>query len=200
MRSQGDFDVVGLAAAPLDAVSLVGRALPAVVLLDGEIPGEGHEYLLQAIPGVSPASRVILLTGASAEPDVVRAVQSGVVGLIPKTASAELVFKAIRAVAEGEYWLGRHHISRLARAMTGPAPAVAATKRVNLTLREYDVLAAVAIGCSNKEVAAQLGLSVQTIKHHLTSIFNKTGMSTRLELALFAASHGLTTAPRSAAV
>ena len=121
-----------------------------------------------------------------------RAIQLGVRGVVNTSASAAVVFKSIRTVMAGEYWISRDLVSALARTVAdGTEANSAAVPKDDLPPREREIFALVVSGCSNKNAAQRLELSVETVKHHLTSLFGKVGVSSRLELALFAAAHGL---------
>jgi len=105
-----------------------------------------------------------------------------------------LLMKSIRAVAAGEYWVAHGNIRDLIECLRDSAPREGEGKNGNgyhLTAREVEIVAVIADGCTNKEIAQKFGISEQTVKHHLTSIFEKVGVSNRLELALFAMHHSL---------
>jgi DNA-binding NarL/FixJ family response regulator len=99
--------------------------------------------------------------------------------------SAALLFKSIRTVAMGEYWVDRALVGKLARQVQF------ATTPFGLTARQRQVVSLLVAGYSNREIAERFKLSSNTVKHHLTSIFDKTGASTRVELAVFALHHGI---------
>jgi len=111
-----------------------------------------------------------------------------------KESTAQLLRKCIRSVMEGEYWIGRknvgHLIHELKKYSVQPAKQVPA-KNWYLTPRQLQIVAEIIYGKTNKEIAQKLGLSDQTVKHHLTDIFNELGVFNRLELALFAVHHDL---------
>src|SRR5262249_7134486 len=145
-----------------------------------------------------PGLRIVLLTAEVDKHDLVRALSLGVRGVLLKDTATELLFKCIRTVVAGEYWIGRETVAELARHvsrnMKGRAKA-APSRRLELTDRERDVLAALVDGMGNREIARKFKISPVTVKHHLTNIFDKTGVSNRLELALFAVHHHLVERP-----
>jgi DNA-binding NarL/FixJ family response regulator len=104
-----------------------------------------------------------------------------------------MLLKSIHAVTEGHYWLGGERVNDLVGALRGlMAPDESGRRpQFGLTKRELDVVGAIISGSSNKEIARTFSISEDTVKHHLTNIFDKTGVSTRLELALFAVHHKL---------
>jgi two-component system, NarL family, nitrate/nitrite response regulator NarL len=117
----------------------------------------------------------------------VEAVQLGARGLVLKEATSELLFKAIRSVMAGEYWVDRGRVSELAEALYTSVrePVTApAQNSFRMTPRERQIVAAVLSGYSNRDIAQKLSISGQTVKNHLTQIYDKVGVSSRLELAL----------------
>ena len=182
LESEPDFSVVGQATSADEAVSLTERLRPDILLLDVAMPGgSGLDALarLALLPGVRP----LILTAGVEEDERARAFKLGARGILLKDAATDLLFDGIRAVMRGECWLWRRS------ATLAEAQAVAARPARNLpslTPREQDVLRGIVDGCSNREIAVRLGISEDTIKHHVSSLFDKTGASTRVELALFA--------------
>ena len=192
MRSQRDFNMAGVEATGLDALRVAAERRPGIVLIDADLPPSALDHLLQSLPTAAPEARVILLSRGLDSAEAIRAVQLGVRGMLSTSASPALVFRCIRTVMAGEYWIGRGLVSALARTVAnGPGANGAAVPAYDLTPRQREILALVAGGCTNKDAAQQLKLSVETVKHHITSIFDKVGVSSRLELAIFAVAHGL---------
>jgi DNA-binding NarL/FixJ family response regulator len=146
--------------------------------------------VLRAIAHMSEV-RVILLTVAADKHEVIEALQLGVRGLILKDAATGTLAKCIRAVMAGEYWLGRNRmhdvIVALRQLREAPRPSPAQT----LTAAEHRIVAAVVSGATNRDIAEELRLSEQTVKNYLSHIFDKLGVSNRLELALYAMHHKL---------
>jgi DNA-binding NarL/FixJ family response regulator len=138
-------------------------------------------------------ARTILLVAEIDRADTIRALQLGARGIVLKEVATQLLFKAIRSVAAGQYWVGRDTVSDLVETLSRlqSATALAGGNKFGLTRRELDALALVVAGFTNKDIAAKLGISEDTVKHHLTNLFDKTGVSNRLELALFAIHHHL---------
>jgi two-component system nitrate/nitrite response regulator NarL len=194
LENENDFSVVGCAADGDETVRLASQLEPDVLLLDLAMPRIPGFDALRSLAEGQTAVRTVVLTGAITRDEVICALQLGARGVVLKEASPELLFSSIRAVAAGACWLGHEAIDGLLQALQSfPPPSPSATRRrpFNLTPRELDVVRAVVAGKSNKEIAQQFGISEDTVKHHLTKIFDKVGASTRLELALFAIHHRL---------
>jgi DNA-binding NarL/FixJ family response regulator len=115
--------------------------------------------------------------------EIGQSIAMGVRGIFPKTAATELLTKCIRCVAGGEIWLDRGTLATLI-SRQGQA-------RFGLTRRETELVHEISAGSCNKEIAAKFTISEKTVKRHLVNIFDKLGVSTRLELAVFAMNHGL---------
>jgi two-component system, NarL family, nitrate/nitrite response regulator NarL len=201
LQGEGGFRVVGCAGDGVKTLQLVRRVRPDVLLLDLAMPGLTGFDALRALARGRVGVRTLVLTGAITRDDVVAALQFGAHGVLLKDARPDVLFRSIRAVSEGGYWLGDGAIGGLLQAIRALAPLStpevnspkpARTRRpFNLTPRELEVIKAIVAGQTNKEIARQFGVTEDTVKHHLTSIFNKVGASNRLELALFAMHHDL---------
>lgn len=187
LESEPGFAVVAEASDGVQAVAAARDLKPDILLLDVSMPRMGGLEALHA-PELG-ATRVILLTAAIDSRELLRAVQAGVRGVVLKDSATRELIEGIHRVMDGRLLIGAEMADDLAKAVRH-----AGTERerpYGLTPRECEIVEAIAAGESNREVAARLNISLQTVKHHLTSIFDKTGTSSRLELALFAIRHGL---------
>jgi len=194
LEAEDGFVVVAEAADGNEAVRLARDFQPDVLLLDLAMPGvSGMEALAELAAAPTPV-RTIMLTAAIEKAEIVKALQLGAAGVVLKSSSTDLLFKSIRSVMAGQHWIGRDAVSDLVqalRAQIGTTPEKPARERFGLTRREIEITSSVVAGLSNREIAVKLSLSEDTVKHHLTNIFNKMGASNRLELALFAVHHRL---------
>jgi two-component system, NarL family, nitrate/nitrite response regulator NarL len=194
LESEPGFTVIGEAADGEEAVQLARSARPDVLLLDVAMPRVSGLDALAELASDPGSIRTILLTASIEKADIVRALQLGAAGVVLKASASDLLLKCIHSVMAGQHWIGREAVSDVVKALRSYADAPAekpARERFGLTARELEITSAVVAGLSNKEIARKFTLSEDTVKHHLTNIFDKVGASNRLELALFAVHHRL---------
>ena len=187
LESEPGFTVVAEGADGTDAVRIARDVRPDVLLLDVAMPRMGGIEALAAPDVVS--TKVIVLTAAIAPSDLLQALQLGARGVILKDSATRQLIEGIHQVMEGKLLIAPEVANDLARAVQ--RAGAQRERSYGLTARELEIVQAIASGESNREIASRLSISLQTVKHHLTSIFDKTGTSTRLELALFAIRQGL---------
>jgi two-component system nitrate/nitrite response regulator NarL len=196
LEAEPAYQVVGEAADGEQALQMARAIMPDILLLDLAMPRlTGLEVLSEMATGATPV-RTIILTAAIDKPEIVTALQLGARGIVLKDSATELLFKSMASVIKGQLWVGREAVSDLVQALReqmsspqdGSSPPA---KRFGLTPRELEVVGAIVSGYSNREIAAKFSLSEDTVKHHLSKIFDKVGASNRLELALFAVHHRL---------
>jgi DNA-binding NarL/FixJ family response regulator len=185
IADEDGLELVGEAKDGAETVRLARELQPDVLLLDVAMPVVSGLEALRELSGDDVFPRTLLLTGDIRDHDLAEALELGARGWISKETLVATLFKAIRAVVAGEYWIGRDVVSRLLEiarrdaAGEGGAPVSPLSQ---LTPRERDIVEAVASGESNRAVAERLQLAEQTVKHHLTSIFEKLGVASRAEL------------------
>jgi DNA-binding NarL/FixJ family response regulator len=147
---------------------------------------------------------VIVLTASDDKNEFVQAMKLGTSGIVLKQTATELLIKSIRKVHAGEIWLDSHTTAAVIRQFVAndeapavqslpPAPPTRERERSPLSQREREIVALVAQGFKNKEMAEKMFISEQTVKNHLHNIFDKLGVSDRLELALYAIHNNLHT-------
>lgn len=188
------FEVIGEAGTGEDVVRLVEAAPPDLLLLDLCMPRMSGLEALRELASCRDRMRIILLAGNIDRSQLVSAVRLGVRGLLLKDAQTEVLFEAIMCVMTGQYWLGQSLVSDLLEVVRPLIQSSSLTGNgagSRLTPREQQVLRMVVAGHSNKAIAQQWTVSEETIKHHLTRMFDKVGATNRVELAMLATSRGL---------
>lgn len=195
LEAEPGLKVIGEASDGNDAVKLARQLKPDVMLLDLAMPRQpGLEALRDLSTGGANGVKVILLTAAAEKHQIVEALQLGARGVVLKDSATQLLLKSIHTVMAGEYWVGREAVSNLVQYLRTQMQASneeSRQKKFGLTPRELEIVSAVVAGYSNKEIAEYFKISEDTVKHHLSNIFDKLGVSTRLELALFAVNQSL---------
>jgi len=187
LESEPGFEVVSEAADGIDAIRMSRDSQPDILLLDVAMPRMGGVEALASLANTGP--RIILLTAAIQPSDLLKAIQFGARGVVMKESATRLLIEGIHRVMDGKYIIGADVADDLAHAVkhvTAERP-----RPYKLTPREMEIVSAIAEGQSNRQFAERLKISLQTVKHHLTSIFDKTGASNRLELALLAIRKGV---------
>lgn len=186
------FQVVGQAASGEAAIAAVMQFQPHVLLLDMTIPQMGGIDVLRRLAATALPVRVLMLTADIARNETVQALNLGVSGFVLKNSPSTLLFEGIQRVMEGGHWISPDCIANLVERLRHTPPRVTPKNgKFGLTARELEVIIEVVAGCSNPEIAGKLSLSEQTVKHHLTHVFDKLGVYSRVELALFATNHNL---------
>ena len=180
--------VIGEARDGQEAAELTRKLKPDLVLLDLRMPRCTGIEALKLIQKLPFQVRVLILATEVERHDIVEVLKCGAAGIVLKESTTQLLRKSIHAVVAGEYWVERQNISDLVRELTrrpGRASPDVPKGPWRLTPRERQIVAEVVAGRTNKEIAQELCVSLQTVKHHLTNIFDKVGVHNRLELALF---------------
>jgi DNA-binding NarL/FixJ family response regulator len=194
LDSRPGFDVVGEAGDGIEAIEQVERWGPDVLLLDMAMPRVTGLDVLRQMTDRHAGTKTILLTAFIDKADIVTALQLGARGVVLKDSATEVLFSSIRSVLDGHYWVGREAVADLIatlRDMIASSNEEARKKNFGFTKREFDIIGAIVAGDTNKDIAKRFSISEDTVKHHLTNIFDKAGVSTRLELGMFAVHHKL---------
>ncbi len=198
ISAQPDLQVVSAADTVQTATEQIRSARPDIVLLGWAASSTNSQKVFHAIQEAKLATRVIMLINEDAKEDFVEAVRQGCCGIVPKQTSTELLLKSIRKVHAGEFWLDRLTTAEVIRKLAKKGASNAPSSRLGvrdqssaLSQREREIVVLVAQGFKNKEMAERMFISEQTVKNHLHNIFDKLGVSDRLELALYAIHHNL---------
>ncbi len=197
LLADGDFDVVGEAANGVQALDIAARERPDVVLLDLTMPGDSGLVVAQKLRQEVPNSRVLILSVHDDAEYVLESVRAGAHGYLRKDTTPADLRAAIRAVHSGDAYFSPAVAKRLTEVLRSessvpaPAPVVVPASLDALTNREREVLAAVARGLLNKEIAGQLGISVRTVEAHRDSVVRKLGIRSAAGLTRFAMEQGL---------
>jgi two-component system, NarL family, nitrate/nitrite response regulator NarL len=196
-----DFEVVAQAQDGRQVLDVLQQHEPDILLLDLKMPGLDGLATLQRLQTSKHKTRVIVLTASEDKNEFVQAMKLGTSGIVLKQSATDLLIKSIRKVNAGEIWLDSHTTAAVMRqfatgadeAPAGAAPTSSSRERERslLSQREREIVALVAQGFKNKEMAEKMFISEQTVKNHLHNIFDKLGVSDRLELALYAIHNNL---------
>ena len=196
-----DFEVVAQAQDGREVLDVLQQYEPDILLLDLKMPGLDGLGTLQRLQAARNRTRVIVLTASDDKNEFVQAMKLGTSGIVLKQTATDLLIKSIRKVHAGEIWLDSHTTAAVIRQFVSAdeapqhqqAAAPRERERSPLSQREREIVALVAQGFKNKEMAEKMFISEQTVKNHLHNIFDKLGVSDRLELALYAIHNNLHT-------
>jgi two-component system nitrate/nitrite response regulator NarL len=189
LRSQPGFGVIGEASDESEFLALRPQLQPDILLLDSALAGLVHGAVT-----LWPAVRIILLASIIDEGHVIQALRLAAHGIVQKTAPVQELLNSIRSALADQYWLGADGtviLVRMLRDLLFEHNVESSHDWHELTAREHNIVAMIAAGHSNKEIGQELFISERTVKHHLTSIFGKLGISSRLQLATLAVAHRL---------
>jgi NarL family two-component system response regulator LiaR len=189
LDQEPDIEVVGEASTAAVALSLAAAARPDVVLLDLFLPDEDGTAVLRRLRQAYPELAVVVLTSAADDAHLLAALHGGAASYLEKTAGIADVLATVRAAAAGQSALPPGVTARLLHAVRERERAAEPLNR--LTPRELDVLAAIANGQSNRDIARLLRISEETVKTHVSSILAKLGLADRTQAAIYALRHGI---------
>jgi DNA-binding NarL/FixJ family response regulator len=200
IQNRAGMTVVGEAGNRDEALALAASEHPDIFLLDLDLGGDNGIALIPDLLAAASEARIIILTGLRDPETHRKAVLLGAVGIVRKEKAAEVLISAIERVYAGEAWLDpvlmADVLSEISRSSKGRKPDPEADKIATLTNREREVIALIGEGSKSKEIAGRLFISETTVRHHLTSIFDKLGVADRIELLIYAYRHGLASPPR----
>ena len=187
--------VVGEAANRADACAVAAATQPDIILLDLDLGGDSSLDFLPELRATVPNARVLILTGLRDPQAHRRAIQHGAMGIVMKEQATDVLVRAIEHVSAGQTWLDPSIMTAMMVELAQPAVVESvdpeAAKIALLTPRERDVITLIGEGLKNKQIADRLSISEATVNHHLTAIFRKLDVPTRLQLVVYAYRHGL---------
>jgi two-component system nitrate/nitrite response regulator NarL len=195
LGAESDLEIVSEASNASLLLSSLSSTRPDIVLISTPLEPTPGPDVFAIIQTSFPEIKVIVLSGGSDQDEFVRNVRLGARGIVQKSTSGSMLIKAIRKVQDGEFWLDRSTTAEVVRHFTERRLEDAAEARPNegrlpsLSRREREIVNLVTHGLRNKELAEKLQISEQTVKNHMHNIFDKLGVSDRLELALYAIHH-----------
>ncbi len=196
LESQPDMQVVGETGSSIECLSLVTAKQPDIVLLEYDLDNGLNFEIYEQVINACPRAHLILVTASTDRQIYLQAVQHGVLGVVPKTQSPEVLINAIRKVHHGEVWVEHSLIAKLlsnfVQKHVPPAEDAGENEIDQLSEREREIIQYIGRGLKNKQIASLLCIAETTVRHHLTKIYFKLGVSDRLELLIYAQEHKLT--------
>jgi two-component system nitrate/nitrite response regulator NarL len=199
LSSSGDVQVVGEAQDGPEAIEKTLELSPDVVITDLRMANSEGLSVLRTLHTRAPQAKVILFTASENKDDFIEAMKLGCCGILPKDAPPSMILKSIQKVQAGEIWLDSNTTAAVIRQFaapmdTGISQVTSNSKpreRAQLSQREREIIVLIAQGYKNKEIAEKMFITEQTVKNHLHNVFDKLGVSDRLELALYAIHNSL---------
>ncbi|MBA2503713.1 MAG: response regulator transcription factor [Pyrinomonadaceae bacterium] len=195
LQSQKHLKVIGQTGDTIEALKIAADAQPDVILLDVILGSDDGLELLPKLRKAAHNARILILTGTQNPEVYQRAVRLGAMGLVNKETAAEVLLKAIEKINAGEVWFDRmvmgDVLTEMTRGRDNKKADPEAAKITKLTEREREIIVLIAEGLKNKQIAERMFISETTVRHHLTSVFNKLSVADRLELMIYAFRHKL---------
>jgi two-component system, NarL family, nitrate/nitrite response regulator NarL len=199
LSAAGDIQVVGEAHDGPEAIEKTLELSPDVVITDLKMANSEGLSVLRGLHTRAPQAKVILFTSSENKEDFIEAMKLGCCGILPKDASPGMILKSIQKVQAGEIWLDSNTTAAVIRQFAAPMESALAQvtanakprERAQLSQREREIIVLIAQGYKNKEIAEKMFITEQTVKNHLHNVFDKLGVSDRLELALYAIHNSL---------
>jgi DNA-binding NarL/FixJ family response regulator len=196
---EDDLRVVGEAETAAETVLRAETFRPDLVFIQEEILAESGENLISAVLIAAPNCKVVATSSSSSDDSSMRHVRNGAAGVILKTVDPLMFIKCARRVSEGETWVPKRHVTTLVK-MLETRPDTPLRPVDTLTRREKIIISYLMQGWRNREISQHLSISEQTVKNHLRTIYDKVGVSDRLELVLYAIHQRLELPPTQPAV
>jgi DNA-binding NarL/FixJ family response regulator len=188
---EDDIRIVAQAETPEGAVTVVGRFHADVMLLGAGL-SESSAETVRSILAIAPRLKIVLVTVELTEDETVELMRCGVCGIVTRSISPDLLVRCLRKVHEGETWLDNKGVSWVVEAYRAQASKLMTPPdRVRLSPKEQQIISGVTQGLRNKEIAQGVGTTEQVVKNYLRKVYDKLGVSDRLELALYCMHHRL---------
>ena len=194
LETQDDFLILAEASNGLEAVKCVQEYQPDIILMDLRMPEMDGVQAIKIIHEIFPQVHIIMLTTFDEDESLFEGLKAGAIGFLLKDIKSDQLFSAIRTAAAGEYILGQSAMAKLVEKVAGKETSRKESEEnliEPLSQRELEVLSLVAIGLSNKEIAAKLVISEGTVKNHISSILAKLGARDRLQAVIKAKEYGI---------
>ncbi len=182
LEQQADIEISGEAANGEEAVAAVREQVPTIVLLDLLMPKMDGLTALRTIKQISPATQVVILTSHNGEAELFGAIKAGAISYVMKTANVDVLVESVRAASRGESALDPSVAAKVLEEMRRPRADAVGDQ---LSKREVEVLAALARGRSNKEIARDLCIGEETVKTHVSNILSKLHLADRTQAAIY---------------
>jgi DNA-binding NarL/FixJ family response regulator len=186
LAKKQDLEIVGEVADPTLLSGIIDKTKPDVLVLDAHMPGHKIIKTAKQLHKQYPELRILILSAYDRHEYIVGLLKAGAAGYVLKSDSLEMLVKAIRVIANGQEWLSPRVVEILIESVRSNNHS-----QIHLTSREKEVLKLITMGCKNSEIADKLVITVQTVKNHVSNIFNKLGVESRVEAVLFAVNHDL---------
>jgi two-component system nitrate/nitrite response regulator NarL len=191
LDSDNEIIIVGEASNGNDCIKMLSKLVPDILLLDLRMPDKDGLTVLKEVNFEQLPTRVVVLTAAEDDRDVIHAIRLGARGVVLKQSASDLLVKSIHKIHSGEIWLDNNITAEVVKAFAKSSDGGIRRDKRLLSDRETQVIQLVTQGYRNKEMGEKLFISEQTVKNHLHNIFDKLGVSDRLELALYSIHHHL---------
>lgn len=197
LQRSDEFEVVDEAGDGLEGIKRARSHKPDVVLLDLHMPGVSGLEAVKVISEEMPEVRVLMLTVSEDAQDLMDALRAGASGYLLKNIETDALLDALRRAAHGESIVSPQMTAQLIQGVRNPLKAPGPAERDRFSPRERDILTCLALGESNKEIARALELAESTVKIHVQNIFKKLNMTSRVQVALYAAEQGYGQPPKT---